>query len=210
MTGTKVGWVALYQFILTTDEKPTVVYPIPDEISIRYFNRDRIYYGWRHIPGSHLGWNIYSRIFLLPGTLTEPELKLISCWGWSCTAPPQLFNWWGWSYIKAINFITYRFSVADEVFIGEYHGDGDDEISRHDGQDLTQLDRHDCAVLRGVFWLCSGYIVQLNLTHSFTLQPCADWTVKMCGVCILYSFVEVDSCIHVTALRQVSRQVTEC
>ena len=45
----------LYQFILTTDEKPTVVYPIPDEISVGYFNRDKIYYGRRHIPGSHLG-----------------------------------------------------------------------------------------------------------------------------------------------------------
>ena len=69
----------LYQFILATDEKPTVVYPIPDEISVRYFIWDRIYYGRCHIPGNHLGWNIYSRIFLLPGTLTRPELKLLSC-----------------------------------------------------------------------------------------------------------------------------------
>ena len=38
-------YYALYQFILTTDEKPTVVYPI----------WDRIYYGRHHIPGSHLG-----------------------------------------------------------------------------------------------------------------------------------------------------------
>ena len=68
----------LYQFILTTDEKPTAVYPIPDEISVRYFNWDRIHYSWHHIPESHLGWNIYSRIFLLPGTLTHPDLKLIS------------------------------------------------------------------------------------------------------------------------------------
>ena len=47
--------MTLYQFILTTDEKPTVVYPIPDEISVGYFNQDRIYYSQRHIPGSHLG-----------------------------------------------------------------------------------------------------------------------------------------------------------
>ena len=47
--------VTVYQFILTTDEKPTVVYPIPDEISIGYYIWDRIYYSWRHIPGSHLG-----------------------------------------------------------------------------------------------------------------------------------------------------------
>ena len=70
--------VTLYQFILTTNDKLTVVYPIPDEISVRYSIRDRIYYGQCHIPGSHLGGNIYSRIFLLPGILTRPELKLLS------------------------------------------------------------------------------------------------------------------------------------
>ena len=70
--------ITLYQFILTIDEKPTIVCPIPEEISVGYSIWDRIYYGQCHIPGSQLGWNIYSRIFLLSGTLTWSELKLLS------------------------------------------------------------------------------------------------------------------------------------
>ena len=57
----------LYQFILTTDEKPTIVYPIPDRISIRYSIRDRIYYGavsqeaiWDEI--STLGYFYYQEL----------------------------------------------------------------------------------------------------------------------------------------------------
>ena len=66
----------LYQFILTTDERPTVVYPIPDRISVGYITQYRIYYCQHHIPGSHLGLNIYSWKFLLPGTLTQAQIEL--------------------------------------------------------------------------------------------------------------------------------------
>ena len=64
----------MYQFILTTDEKPTVVYPIPDEISTG------IGYTTVGATSQEATWNEISTLgyFYYQELLTEAELKLLS------------------------------------------------------------------------------------------------------------------------------------
>ena len=94
----------VYQFIFTTDKKLTIGYPIPDRISDGYIIWDRISYHRLYIPGSHLEWNIYSRIKNVPGNFNLAPVEV----AFMCTRIKQV----GQHVHKSHTICEYKFQVS--------------------------------------------------------------------------------------------------